>query len=150
MEKTLKKTSVVVLLALICCALWGSAFPCIKIGYELLQIETVGSQILFAGYRFFLAGVFTWLLACIFEKTSGDYKEIIRAIRIWAGIVADNISVYLILHRNGKHDRRKRIGNQCVQQLYFHRGSLHFYKIGENDLAKSVGLQHRISGSYHY
>ena len=43
-------------LALMCCALWGSAFPCIKIGYEWLQIEGAGSQILFAGYRFYAGG----------------------------------------------------------------------------------------------
>ena len=53
MEKLFKKPIVICVMALICCALWGSAFPCVKIGYELLQIETTGSQILFAGYRFF-------------------------------------------------------------------------------------------------
>ena len=68
MEKTMRKTSVVAILALICCALWGSAFPAVKIGYELFEIKTVGSQILFAGYRFFLAGVLTLLLACVYEK----------------------------------------------------------------------------------
>lgn len=64
----MKRTGVVAILALICCALWGSAFPCVKIGYDLFCIENVGSQILFAGYRFFLAGIFTWILGCIFEK----------------------------------------------------------------------------------
>lgn len=68
MEKFIRKTSVVAILALVCCALWGSAFPCVKIGYDLFCIENVGSQILFAGYRFFLAGIFTWILGCIFEK----------------------------------------------------------------------------------
>ena len=44
---------------LVCCLLWGSAFPCIKIGYKLWNIESgdVWSIILFAGTRFFLAGV---------------------------------------------------------------------------------------------
>ena len=56
------------LLALFCCALWGSAFPCIKIGYDWLEITTVGSQILFAGYRFFLAGIATFAVGCIIEK----------------------------------------------------------------------------------
>lgn len=68
MEKKLQKPAVVCVLALLCCALWGSAFPCVKIGYELLQIETTGSQILFAGYRFFLAGVFTFLLGSVMER----------------------------------------------------------------------------------
>lgn len=68
MEKKLQNPLIVCALALVCCALWGSAFPCVKIGYELFQIETTGSQILFAGYRFFLAGVFTYLMGCVTEK----------------------------------------------------------------------------------
>lgn len=65
---TLKKPTVRCLLALLCCALWGSAFPCVKIGYEWLDIQSVGSQILFAGYRFFLAGVLTFFAGCLLEK----------------------------------------------------------------------------------
>lgn len=42
--------------ALLCCLLWGSAFPCVKMGYEMLNITDTGSQILFAGYRFVLRG----------------------------------------------------------------------------------------------
>ena len=43
---------------LVCCALWGSAFPCIKIGYGLFGIPAhdSASQLLFAGLRFTLAG----------------------------------------------------------------------------------------------
>ncbi|MDP7981055.1 DMT family transporter [Bacillus sp. WLY-B-L8] len=39
--------------------LWGSAFPFIKLSYVQLDIQPheVGEQILFAGYRFFLAGM---------------------------------------------------------------------------------------------
>lgn len=68
MEKKMQKPAVVSALALLCCALWGSAFPCVKIGYEWLAIERTGSQILFAGYRFFLAGVLTFIIGCLLEK----------------------------------------------------------------------------------
>lgn len=68
MEKAFRKPAVVTALALMCCALWGSAFPCVKIGYEMLHITDTGSQILFAGYRFFLAGVLNFVIACILEK----------------------------------------------------------------------------------
>lgn len=68
MERKLTQPAGVCLLALFCCALWGSAFPCIKIGYDWFQIEDVGSQILFAGYRFFLSGIFTFLIGCVLEK----------------------------------------------------------------------------------
>ncbi len=68
MEKIFKNTVTRTILALMCCALWGSAFPCIKTGYEWLQIEGAGSQILFAGYRFTLAGIFTYFFVCMSEK----------------------------------------------------------------------------------
>ncbi len=50
---------VVVLAALFCCFLWGSASPSIKIGYQIFGVganDTAG-RILFAGIRFALAGV---------------------------------------------------------------------------------------------
>ncbi len=55
----MQKNIVVFFGAMIACALWGSAFPCIKIGYQLFQVPAEGSasQLLFAGFRFFLAGV---------------------------------------------------------------------------------------------
>ena len=68
MERVCKNTASRIILALMCCALWGSAFPFVKIGYRMFAIEGAGSQILFAGYRFFLAGVLTFLIACVAEK----------------------------------------------------------------------------------
>jgi drug/metabolite transporter (DMT)-like permease len=50
----------VILAALLCCALWGSATPFIKLGYEIvLEEKNVPSTILFAGLRFTLAGILT-------------------------------------------------------------------------------------------
>lgn len=49
----------IMMLALFSCFLWGSAFPAIKVGYDLFEIsgsDTYG-KILFAGYRFLLSGV---------------------------------------------------------------------------------------------
>ncbi|MGN0383996.1 MAG: DMT family transporter [Eubacterium sp.] len=61
MKKSLTKTPVVCILALICCLLWGSAFSCVKIGYRLWEIasDDTASKILFAGNRFLLAGILT-------------------------------------------------------------------------------------------
>ena len=51
---------------MLCCALWGSATPFIKTGYELMLPEKdVASTILFAGIRFFLAGAITVLIYSI-------------------------------------------------------------------------------------
>ena len=53
----------VTLSALLCCALWGSATPFIKIGYSLmLPQKDPASTILFAGIRFLTAGVITILI----------------------------------------------------------------------------------------
>ncbi len=66
----LTKTPMVCLLAMICCLLWGSAFPCIKIGYQLFQIhpDSIGSQLLFAGCRFTLAGILTILIGSLLNR----------------------------------------------------------------------------------
>lgn len=66
----LSRTPVAVLLAMICCFLWGSAFPCIKIGYRLFEIpaDSPASQILFAGIRFFIAGIMVIAAGSIGEK----------------------------------------------------------------------------------
>ena len=66
-ESVFSKTWALVLFALIACALWGSAFPGVKTGYELFGIETTGSRILFAGYRFTAAGIITLIIVSVFE-----------------------------------------------------------------------------------
>lgn len=79
MEKKnrMQSTVVVWLGALICCALWGSAFPCIKIGYQMFEIpqDAVATQILFAGLRFTLAGILVILIGSVL---SGNLLKINR------------------------------------------------------------------------
>ena len=62
---------VVVLGAIFCCALWGSATPFIKLGYRVIfegGSPDVPSTILFAGTRFFFAGLITVILYSIARK----------------------------------------------------------------------------------
>lgn len=59
---------VMTLIALLCCALWGSATPAIKTGYKLLRVSGVPSIMLFAGVRFFLAGILTVIIFSTAEK----------------------------------------------------------------------------------
>ncbi|MBQ8002824.1 MAG: DMT family transporter, partial [Clostridia bacterium] len=70
-KNILQKTWVVALLALVCCVLWGSATPCIKVGYEIFGIagNDYMSTILFAGVRFILAGILTILIGSFIAKT---------------------------------------------------------------------------------
>ncbi len=69
-QNILSKTPVLALGALICCALWGGAFPAIKIGYALYNIpsEDTFGQIIFAGCRFFIAGIIALILGSVIYK----------------------------------------------------------------------------------
>ena len=62
------KTAVMSCLALFCTFLWGSAFPSIKLGYEAFNITDTNSKILFAGVRFFIAGIMTIIIGSIGSK----------------------------------------------------------------------------------
>ena len=65
-KKIYTNTFFVAAAAILCCALWGSATPFIKIGYELiLPNRNVPSTLLFAGVRFTLAGIITVLIYSI-------------------------------------------------------------------------------------
>ncbi|MDP3811961.1 MAG: DMT family transporter [Hydrogenophaga sp.] len=73
----------VVLLATLCCLLWGSAYPAIKSGYALLAIgrDDTASQLVFAGWRFVLAGVLLLGMAqamgrSVFALSRGDLGRI--------------------------------------------------------------------------
>lgn len=69
-EQFWTRTPVIFLMTLICCFLWGSAFPCVKIGYRLFDIASgdSASQLLFAGVRFTLAGILVMLFGSIQAK----------------------------------------------------------------------------------
>jgi drug/metabolite transporter (DMT)-like permease len=70
-EKSFKQPIVIFIMATIACFLWGSAFPAIKISYEMLGIGNAGSMVKlqFAGYRFFLAGLYL-LAFVLYQKRS--------------------------------------------------------------------------------
>ena len=68
-NKIFTNTFFVTFAALLCCALWGSATPFIKIGYALMMPEKdVPSTILFAGIRFMFAGILTVLIYSIARR----------------------------------------------------------------------------------
>jgi len=66
----LKKRWCICLLAVFCCFLWGSAFPCVKIGYRVFRIGAgdTASQILFAGIRFTISGMLVVLAGSLLNK----------------------------------------------------------------------------------
>ena len=66
----LQKTWVVCALALVCTFLWGSASPCIELGYAFFRIPSgeTWTQVLFAGMRFVLAGILTVLIGSLLQR----------------------------------------------------------------------------------
>ena len=71
--------------AVLCNILWGSAIPFINIGYRLFKIASAGisSLILFAGFRFFLAGCITVLIRSISLRRpalprKGSWKSVLK------------------------------------------------------------------------
>ena len=70
-KSILQNRMILFITAVLCTALWGGAFPGIKIGYEVLAIQgdDTGLQLVFAGIRFFLAGCLAWAIgSVIFRK----------------------------------------------------------------------------------
>ncbi|MEG0307570.1 MAG: DMT family transporter [Clostridium sp.] len=67
----------IVLLATLCCALWGSAYPAIKGGYLLFGIGTndIPSKLVFAGYRFMLAGILVLIFQVYLKKNIFNFSK---------------------------------------------------------------------------
>ena len=59
-------------IAVFCTLLWGSAFPCIKIGYNLFHISgsDTPSVLIFAGARFSLAGIIVFIIGLFLNAKS--------------------------------------------------------------------------------
>lgn len=67
--KFLQSPIFITLIALFCCFLWGSATPAIKTGSHLLIPQNhVPSTMLFAGIRFFFAGILTVVIFSIARR----------------------------------------------------------------------------------
>ncbi|MGN0805997.1 MAG: DMT family transporter [Candidatus Coproplasma sp.] len=69
-ERFFTKPWAVALCAIFCCLLWGSAFPCVKTGYVLFDInkDHAPSLMLFAGIRFTLAGLLVILFGSVQKR----------------------------------------------------------------------------------
>lgn len=69
-NSALSRPLVVMMLAGLCCLLWGSAIPFINLGYRYFEIggSDTATQILFGGCRFLMAGMLTILFESIAQK----------------------------------------------------------------------------------
>lgn len=75
-KKLFQKPIVLTLSALLCCALWGSATPSMKILLSLLISDgSIPSTILLAGVRFLMAGIITVAIYSIARKKLLVFKK---------------------------------------------------------------------------
>lgn len=94
---------VVACFAMFCCALWGSATPFIKMGYEHIlpgEMKTTAATMLFAGVRFTIAGILTIIIYSIARRrflvpklkntgrilTLGAFQTVIQYIFFYIGL----------------------------------------------------------------
>ncbi|AGX43095.1 DMT family transporter [Clostridium saccharobutylicum] len=80
-EKIFTNKKYIIILAILCTFLWGSAYPAIKLGYDVLGIHSDDSylKLIFAGYRFLIAGIILITIQklmgkSIMPKSIGDFK----------------------------------------------------------------------------
>lgn len=68
--------------ATIACILWGSAFPTLKISYDMLGISQSGYlvKLQFAGYRFLLAGLLVLLVVLLLKRDLKIPKEAVTGL----------------------------------------------------------------------
>lgn len=79
-----------VILSMTVMALWGSLFPCIKIGYEAFNIgsTSVAEILMFAAMRFTVCG-FSVTLFCICKRKRLSVPTWRNAVNIvWVGVFA--------------------------------------------------------------
>jgi len=67
----------IIIIATLCCLLWGSAYPAVKSGYILFSIalEDIPSKLVFAGYRFIIAGIIVLFIAQIYGNNIFTLKK---------------------------------------------------------------------------
>ncbi|MBK5239975.1 DMT family transporter [Clostridium sp.] len=82
MTKTFNKSYMVMILALISCFLWGSAFPSVKTGYKLFFISGSDTYkvILFAGARFLVSSIMIFIFCIITGRSLNVRKKDISKI----------------------------------------------------------------------
>lgn len=76
MKKIFTNPVYVVIAAIICNILWGSAYPAIKSGYALFNItDGLFDKFLFAGIRFGVAGIVVLIIAGLKQKKIPTFKR---------------------------------------------------------------------------
>lgn len=75
MKKIFSNKYICALTAVFCTLLWGTAYPLIKLSYNDMSIESIPDKLLFAGLRFFLAGIMVFVVCAFMRKNVFDIER---------------------------------------------------------------------------
>ena len=75
MKKFFSNRYICALTAVFCTLLWGTAYPLIKLGYAQMNIETIPDKLLYAGLRFFIAGIMVFIVCAFMKKNIFDIEK---------------------------------------------------------------------------
>lgn len=75
MKKFFSNKYICALTAIVCTLLWGTAYPLIKLSYSDMNIVTTPDKLLFAGLRFFIAGLMVFAVCIVTRKSIFDIEK---------------------------------------------------------------------------
>lgn len=75
MKKFFSNKYICALSAVFCTILWGTAYPLIKLGYLDMSISSIPDKLLFAGLRFFIAGIMVFIVCAFMRKNIFDIEK---------------------------------------------------------------------------
>ena len=112
---------VLVAAAMFCCLLWGSAFPSIKLGYQLFEIAAgdSASQILFAGIRFTLAGILVILAGSVLQGKLLKPEKSCNSQNPHSLYVSDSFTIYFLLYWTGTYYWCERFYCKCGKCILY-------------------------------
>ena len=141
-QEWMQKTVVVWFGALLCCLLWGSAFPCIKIGYRLFEVDAAdtASQILFAGCRFTLAGILAAGIGSVMEgRFLRPERKAAKEI-IWLSLLQTIIQYFFFYMGLAHYQWSKSFYYRSGECIYCDSGSRIFVSSGKDYIKKNHRL----------
>ncbi len=132
---------VVFLLASLCCLLWGSSYPAIKSGFALFAIgpSDIAARMIFAGYRFFFAGLLLLVFAAVGKRALLDEGR-----RHWREIIALALAQtsihYVFFYIGLAHTTGVKGSIMNATGTFFSVGLAHFiYRNDRLNPAKTIG-----------
>ncbi|MGI6031580.1 MAG: DMT family transporter [Eubacteriales bacterium] len=118
--------------AVLCTLLWGSAVPCVKLGYELFQVagEDTASTLLFAGSRFATAGAAVLLVDSLVHRrpalpAQGCWWDVIRL-----GVVLTALQ-YLFFYMGLSHTTGVKCSIVTSANTFLSVLVAHFFSVGD-------------------